>query len=742
MSQQKLGDLVMKAGLLDQVGLARVLESQARDGGSLGRIAADLGLADEQAISRAIAQGLGIPFADLSPAGPEHPALLSLPIEFCRKRLIVPLGIEGRSLRLAMANPLDHSIIQDVEFRSGKWVEGVVAPEIAILETLKRLDAAADKVAANFELMSGVVPEGEMEAAAGGEYEVIDPAQLAKDVKLPPIVRLVNQVLTDAAKAGASDVHVEPQEDGVQVRQRVDGMLHDLLRVPKNLQQAMISRLKIISGMDISERRKPQDGRSRLRLGDRRLDLRVSSIPTNFGEKIVVRLLDKADAQVDMAKIGFAPDLLATFQGLLKRPQGMILVTGPTGSGKTTTLYASLNWVKSTAKNIITVEDPIEYELPGINQVQINTRAGVTFAAGLRSILRQDPNIVLVGEIRDRETAGIALEASQTGHLLLSTLHTNDAPSSITRLFDLGIEPFMVASSIAGILAQRLVRKICSACAIDRPPAAETLERLGGPERLPGGGAWKAGQGCDECSQSGYRGRVAIHELLMVTDEVREQIANRASDQKIREAGRRGGMRLLVEDGIDKAANGVTTLEEVLRLAPLEESWKTGGPKPRTAPATQGGAAPGTSPAPVAAGEPAEPVSGGVKPRVLIVEDSPTVVTVVKYFLELEGFEVLVAEDGLTGLQLARTTLPDVLVSDLNMPGMDGIALVEALRKEPATEQMAILMLTSESSIESETKGLSIGADDYITKPVEPRRLAARVKAALARARARQKGAA
>ncbi|HEX9426510.1 MAG TPA: ATPase, T2SS/T4P/T4SS family [Candidatus Polarisedimenticolia bacterium] len=748
MSQQKLGDLVMKAGLLDEAGVARVLESQTRDGGSLGRIAADLGLADEQAIAKAIAAGLGLPYADLSSDGSEQPALLSLPVEFCRKRLIVPLGIDGRALRLAMANPLDQSSLQDVEFRSGKWVQCAVATETAILSTLKKLDAAADEVAAKFELMSGVVPEGEMEAAAAGDYEVIDPAQLAKDVDLPPVVRLVNQVLTDAAKAGASDVHVEPQENQVQVRQRVDGMLHDLLRVPKNLQQAMISRLKIISGMDISERRKPQDGRSRLRLGDRKLDLRVSSIPTNFGEKIVVRLLDKSDAQIDMAKIGFDPDLLATFQALLRRPQGMILVTGPTGSGKTTTLYAALNWVKSATKNIITVEDPIEYELPGINQVQINTRAGVTFAAGLRSILRQDPNIVLVGEIRDRETAGIALEASQTGHLLLSTLHTNDAPSSITRLFDLGIEPFMVASSIGGILAQRLVRKICSACAIDRPPAAETLARLGGPDRLPAGGVWKAGQGCDQCGQSGYRGRLAIHELLMVTDEVRHQIANHASDQKIREAGRRGGMHLLVEDGIDKAARGVTTLEEVLRLAPLEESWTAGGAKARGVTAAHDGSAADGPPAAVAAGAPvtdAAPVDlmrDGAKPRVLIVEDSPTVVTVVKYFLELEGFEVLVAEDGLTGLEMARTNLPEVLVSDLNMPGMDGIALVEALRKGAATGHMAILMLTSESSLESEAKGLAIGADDYITKPVEPRRLAARVKAVLARSRARQKGAA
>jgi len=387
-------------------------------------------------------------------------------------------------------------------------------------------------------------------------------------------------------------------------------------------------------------------------------------------------------------------------------------------------------------KNIITVEDPIEYQLEGINQVQINTRAGVTFAAGLRSILRQDPNIVLVGEIRDQETAGIALEAAQTGHLILTTLHTNDAPSSITRLIDLGVEPFMVASSVVGILAQRLMRRVCAACGKERAPASPTLERFGGAAQPPADARWMSGTGCEGCGQSGYKGRIAIHELLVVTDEIRDLISRRAAEHQVRETSRRSGMRSLAQDGVVKAAQGLTTLEEVLRVAPPDEIRHAASHSPPPAAVV--------SATPREAAEPSVPSAAGAssqnghKARVLIVEDSPTVVTVVKYFLELEGFEVLVAEDGLTGLELARSSVPDLVVSDLNMPGMDGLALTKALRDDPRTSGMAILMLTSEGSADSEARGLEVGADDYLVKPVEPKRLAARVKAILGRARARR----
>jgi type IV pilus assembly protein PilB len=470
--------------------------------------------------------------------------------------------------------------------------------------------------------------------------------------------------------------------------------------------------------MDIADHRRSQDGRSQLRFEGKRIDLRVSTLPTQYGEKVVVRLLDQRRAQMTMDQIDLTPDNLRVWQALLLRPQGMILVTGPTGSGKSSTLYTSLNWLKSGTNNIITIEDPIEYQLEGVNQVQINTKAGVTFAGGLRSILRQDPNIIFVGEIRDQETAGIALEAAQTGHLLLSTLHTNDAPGTISRLVDLGVEPFLVASSVIGILAQRLVRRSCASCAVPEVPSAETIEKIGGPERLPSDGQWRAGHGCEKCGRTGFKGRMGIHELLQVTDELRELITRRAPEHEIRMAARAGGMRTLLEDGIAKAAQGLTTLEAVLKVA-----------APDDAPVTEGVSDNGPAP---------DDVSRETRrPQVLIVEDDRTITAVVKYFLELEGFDVVIATDGLVGLETAKRNPPQAIVTDVNMPGMDGMAMVKALRADARTHDIPILMLTSEESVDSETLALSLGADDYILKPVEPRRLAARIKALLARSKTR-----
>jgi type IV pilus assembly protein PilB len=352
--------------------------------------------------------------------------------------------------------------------------------------------------------------------------------------------------------------------------------------------------------------------------------------------------------------------------------------------------------------------------------MQINAKAGVTFASGLRSILRQDPNVILVGEIRDQETADIALGAAQTGHLLLSTLHTNDATATITRLYDLGIQPFLIASSLLGIVAQRLVRRTCPACSMPQQPSADTIEKLGGPSRLPADGQWVAGRGCDKCDQTGLKGRIAIHEVLAITEEVRELISSRGAEHAMRKVARRAGMRTLLEDGIDKASRGLTTLDEVLRVVSRDSTAAPRAAQPTAA------AAPAAAPA----GDDAAP-----RGKVLVVEDSATIMSVIKYFLELEGFEVFVAENGLLGLEMAFRERPDVIVSDVMMPGMGGVEMVKALRGDPRTSQIRIMMLTSESSVESETEGLAAGADDYVLKPVEPRRLAARVKALRARSR-------
>ena len=712
-------EILAKAGILNETIMGQVREAQSRDGGSLVKVLTRLGVADEETVTTAVAKALNLEHPNLAAVEVDAATAALLPTEFCSKRLVAPLSVKGRTLRLAMVDPLDYSTIQDVEFRTALHVTTVASGETSMTALLRRLYPEVPKEQSAFDLISRATPTGEVEAAEV-DYESADISKLAHDTKLPPIVRLVNVLLSDAARAGASDIHVEPQESFVLVRQRVDGMLHDVLKIPKNLQDPSISRIKIISGMDIAERRKPQDGRSRLRFEGNRIDLRVSTLPTQFGEKVVIRLLDSKGARIDLEQVGMCAQNKRIYVDLLRRPQGLLLVTGPTGSGKTSTLYASLNLLKSSDKNVVTVEDPIEYQVPGVNQVQINPRAGVTFASGLRSILRQDPNIVLVGEIRDQETAAIAMEAAQTGHLLLSTMHTNDAPASITRLLDLGIEPFLVSSSLIGILAQRLVRRVCQSCAVERAPDPDLLERISSAVTVPATARWMAGSGCDACDQSGYKGRMAIHELLVMNDELRDMVSRRAGDHTIREAAHRAGMSSLMEDGVAAAAKGVTTLAEVLRVASMAESSPGAQAVHEIAPV---GAVPGHTP----------PAAGVAGARVLVVEDSPTVSTVVKYFLELEGFEVTVAADGNEGLELARRDRPRVIVTDLNMPGLDGFAMVTALRQDPRTSGVAILMLTSESSVETETRGLEAGADDYLVKPVEPRRLAARVKALIGR---------
>jgi type IV pilus assembly protein PilB len=722
-TSDRIGDALLKAGVVDAAGLARAAEAQTKQPATLGRTLATLGLANEDVVARTVAAALGVEYHDGEHQVNAELAAL-LPTEFCRKWSAFPLSLNGKRLRVAVTDPLDFQLLQNLEFRSGKKIAAVLVTQTWLEKAL--VPAPSEPVTTSYDMLADVEPAGEVEAGER-ELDVVDPAVLAKDTNLPPIVRLVNLILSDAAAAGASDIHIEPQESFLKVRQRVDGLLREVLTVPAHLQDQTISRFKIMSGMDIAERRKPQDGRSRLRYQGRRIDLRVSTLPTQHGEKIVIRLLNSDKAILPLEELGFSPGNLLLMRSFLARPQGMILVTGPTGSGKTSTLYTALKSIKSPTNNIITLEDPIELQIEGVNQMQVNVKAGLTFVSGLRSILRQDPNVILVGEIRDVETAAIALQAAQTGHLLLSTLHTNDAAATITRLFDLGLQPFIVAASLAGIVGQRLVRRVCPSCAVPQAPSAEIVEKIGGPSRLPPDATWVVGRGCEKCGNAGMKGRLAIHEVLPVDDEVRAMISSQAPEQEIRAAARRAGMRTLLEDGLEKAARGLTTIEELLSVVPLDAALET--PAARSVPT----AASATSSTGSTARSPAAAPSAGGTERVLIVEDSPTISSVVKYFLELEGFEVMVAGDGRVGLAMALEACPDVIVSDVNMPNMTGPEMVRALRSDARTSGVKILMLTSEASVESETEGLQAGADDYILKPVEPRRLAARVKALLGR---------
>jgi type IV pilus assembly protein PilB len=699
-----LGELLVRAGVVDAAGLDRVISLSANEPQSLGRAVAGAGLADEGAVAAAIATALRLEHFDGEAPRIDAAVTALLPAAFCAKNRVAPISADAKTIRVAITDPMDYSTLKDVEFRTARKAIPVVVTQSWLEEVLLRL-FPVDAAAFNYDMLEALPPGGEVENTPDHEYELVDPATLAKDVRLPPIVKLVNLVLTDAAKAGASDVHIEPHESAMQVRQRVDGLLRDVLSIPQHLQAATISRLKIMSGMDIAERRKPQDGRSRLRYNGRRIDLRVSAMPTQFGEKIVIRLLGSDKPLWTLDQLDLSESNRRLLGSFLGSAQGMILVTGPTGSGKSSTLYSAVNTIKSKANNIITLEDPIEIQIPGVNQMQVNVRAGVTFASGLRSVLRQDPNVILVGEIRDRETAEIAIGAAQTGHLLLSTLHTNDAVATLTRLGDLGVEPFMLSASLLGVVAQRLVRRVCPSCAIPQPPSPGSLAKVGA---VPADAQWMAGSGCDDCGQSGYKGRIAIHEVFAINDELRGLIASRAAEHVIKRAAVRAGMRTLLDDGIEKAARGSTTLDEVLRVVASGDSNEAAREVPVAS----------------AAISPLPPVAGG---RVLVVEDSATIATVVKYFLELEGFDVSLAVDGSEGLKVARQDHPDVIVADVNMPGISGVDMVKALRDGGCRAR--ILMLTSESTVDRETDAFAAGADDYLVKPVEPRRLAARVKA-------------
>ena len=738
-NEEFLGDLLVKDALIDPSGLVRAMELSKKDGISLGKAISALSLGEEEAVCAALARKL-----QLECLAPEEIDSLTLdpsilPAAVCRKNFVVPLSIEGYSLRLAVINPMDYATIQEIEFRTSKRVVTVLASQTSIQSLLERAYPPEAETEQDITALLSQDASGQVESTVELDLEAADAAKLAKDTTLPPIVRLVNQLLSNAAKAGASDIHIEPKEDSFLVRLRIDGLLHETLKIPRQFQDSTISRLKIISGMDIAERRRPQDGRSRLRYDGKRIDLRVSTLPTQFGEKVVVRLLDSRRAQITLDQLSLTDSNLRLFKSMLSRPQGMILVTGPTGSGKSSTLYTALNWVKKGSNNVITVEDPIEYQLEGVNQVQINTKAGVTFAAGLRSILRQDPDVIFVGEIRDQETAGIALEAAQTGHLLLSTLHTNDAPGAVTRLLDLGVEPFLVASALVGVLGQRLVRKPCPVCSSPHEPSQETFEKARELGALPSPANWVIGRGCKECRQLGYSGRLAVHELLLITDEIRTLISRRAPENEIRKAARDAGMRTLQEDALQKAADGLTTLDEVIRVVARDDSRAHSPHRSRAEsietpiPAPVEPAKPASSTQPVLPGEAVEPGPVGKK-RALVVEDSPTVGLVVKYFLELEGFEVIQACNGTEGYEKARQIHPHVIVTDCQMPGMDGMEMIKALRADELTRDISILMLTTDGSVDKEARALEVGADDYIVKPVEPRRLAARVKSLLLRA--------
>jgi type IV pilus assembly protein PilB len=544
-------NLLIKKGIITQEQLEKAKEEMKKTGLPIEKMLEKLGFISEVDIAQVIAESMGVPFMDLTDYLIDSEVVKLIPEQTARKYKAIPLFKVGDSLTVAMVNPHDIAAIDEIIKKSKM---GSIEPVLSTSDMIQRaIDQYYGVFGSTDELIDGLTKDN-LEAPEKGLVEIAEDAA--------PVIKLVNLFIMQAVKDRASDIHIEPEEDKVRIRYRIDGVLHEVKDLPKHLQSALASRVKVMAKMDIAETRSPQDGRIQLKMENKNLDLRVSSFPTVHGENIVLRILDKSSVLLGLTELGFSSKDLNEFDKVIRRPHGIILVTGPTGSGKTTTLYAALSTINTIEKNIITIEDPVEYEIPLIRQTQVNPKAGLTFASGLRSILRQDPDIVMVGEIRDRETAEITIQASLTGHLVFSTLHTNDAASSLTRLLDMGIEPFLISSSVVAILAQRLVRVICPKCKEKYLPSDELLRSLGLPENTE----LYRGTGCMKCKDTGFAGRVGLFELLLVNNEVKNMITAKQSANEIKTVAIKSGMRTLIDDGMQKVRNGITTVEEVLRV--------------------------------------------------------------------------------------------------------------------------------------------------------------------------------
>jgi type IV pilus assembly protein PilB len=556
-SPDLLTDLIESTGLVEPGGLQRVRE-RAGASGSLAEALLEEGVAASDAAARALARHTGHPLVDLSAVGASFEATEALPLRVLQRAVAVPYAVQEGRLCIAIADPRDLNAIDELRLASRMPIELAVAPRDDILAELKRLSRAS---------------EYEGRDAVEAEESTEEEDELAADdgISDGPLVRLVNSIIFQAAEDGASDVHFAPQEDGLVVRLRIDGVLHELQRVPRRMASGVTTRLKVLAKLDIAERRKPQDGRMSLnaKAAGRLLDVRVATLPTVEGESVVLRLLDKSRRPPTLEELGFSDSMRAQLMEVLQRPTGALLSTGPTGSGKSTTLYAALAQISRPEINIVTVEDPVEYRLPGLNQVQINSRAGLTFATALRSILRSDPDVVMVGEIRDGETAKISIEAALTGHFVLSTMHTNDAPSAITRLTEMGVEPFVTASALSAVLAQRLARCLCTHCCEMYSPSSEELQQARiSPESAAAadGAVFYRKRGCPRCAHTGYRGRVGIFQLLRMNEELEWLAAKKASREELERAAMTNGMRSLWADGLEKVMAGLTSLEELARV--------------------------------------------------------------------------------------------------------------------------------------------------------------------------------
>ncbi len=701
------------------------------------------GKATDEQLLGSLATRFRLKLADISQSEKQARELVSEAV--ARKYHILPLRITDSYLEIATANPFDLDCEKTLAFATGREVRMQLASPRKIQEKIDEFYRPENVIG---QLLEGMGSDAEV-TQLEDQPELDEIAVSAEQASQRPVVRLVDLILSEGILSRASDIHVEPEEGGVAVRYRIDGVLRQVMKIPRAAGLPLISRMKIISSLDIADRMRPQDGRARVAVNGVPVDLRVSTLPAQLGEKVVIRILDSSRTVLSLDSLGLNPEEAAAIKALLDNRDGIILVTGPTGSGKTTTLYSALRHVQSEGVNIVTVEDPVEYRIQGIVQVQVNEKAGLTFAAALRSILRQDPDVVLVGEIRDKETAQIAVQASLTGHLVLSTLHTNDAPNAVTRLIDIGIEGFKIASALRGVVAQRLMRRLCPTCKevwVESIPPK--LQRW-----IPKDTPLYRAVGCPECAMTGYRGRFSIVEVLAVTPEVERRIGQSETADRIADAARAAGMKSLWDSGLSHVLRGESTVDELLRVVdmPQDDLVPSAGtaeraPGKRASPPGMAAVkerASGPQPWPVVADfelldKPEHAERPPVQAKVLLVDDEDMLRKVMRDLLEREGYVVVEARDGIEALDQVDRHGPDIVVLDLNLPGLDGYGVLSHLRSRPATQHLPVVVLTAQGDEENEVRVFEHGADDFLSKPFRARALSARLAAVLGRARGRQ----
>ncbi|HET9707295.1 MAG TPA: type II/IV secretion system protein [Gemmatimonadales bacterium] len=726
------------------------LRAKAEPGKSLWELVVEEKIATNEEILERLAARFRLRIADLNQIDPG--ARTALPEALARRYRVLAVRETDSYLEVATANPTDPDMEKTLAFATGREIRLTLLSPSKISEQIEqqyRPEKTLDRIIETMGQSAELVQIDDNVAVE--EYNITEAAASER-----PVVRLVDMILSEGIMSRASDIHVEPEEGGVAVRYRIDGVLRQVMKIPRQAGLPLISRIKIMSSLDIADRLRPQDGRARVAVNGQPIDLRVSTLPAAHGEKVVIRILDSRATVKSLDTLGLLTNETEAITKLLQYHEGIILVTGPTGSGKTTTLYGMINQIKSEGVNIVTVEDPVEYRVPGIVQVQVQEKTGLTFAAALRSILRQDPNVVLVGEIRDKETAQIATQASLTGHLVLSTLHTNDAANAVTRLVDIGVEAYKIAAALRGVLAQRLMRKLCPTC---KEPSTDAI-----PDQLkrwiPHGSTVHRAVGCPDCAMTGYRGRFAIVEVLTMSPDIERRIASSETADRIAEAARRGGMLGLWHSGLSHMLRGESSIDELLRVVdvPMEEqraapepARRSGGSATPAASAASAPAAPARhspAPAPAPATEPfgasfelLEELSGGrAEPRgparkVLLVDDEDSLRKVLKDLLERDGYEVSEARDGVQALDQVDRVGPDIIVLDLNLPALDGYGVLSQLRSRPATAGIPVIVLTAKGDEDNEVRVFELGADDFLQKPFRARALSARLEAVLGRRR-------